>query len=266
MSASPPNGAVQSVTRALQVMEALTTAPELGLVEISRRAGLGHSTAHRILMTLAQRGYVCQDPDTGRYMLGYEVLRLGEHVALRDAHLRAAARPHMERVHRVCRETTNLVVLDGTSIVYVDQLAGSNSMRMFADIGGRVAAHATGAGKAILAFVDPEGARKVLGGNLQRFTLRTIVDHGHLNDELGRIRRQGFALDREEHEESVSCVAAPIFSHGGDVVAALSVSGPTGRLGELADYSELGELVARNAAEISRELGYTGPSAFQIAA
>jgi DNA-binding IclR family transcriptional regulator len=267
VSGTPSTSAsVQSVDRALDVMEALTGAADLGLVEISRRTGLGHSTAHRILMTLSRRGYVCQDPITGRYMLGYAVLRLAEHVAVRDAQLRAVARPHMERVRRVSRETTNLVVLDGSSIVYVDQIPGANSMRMFAEIGGRVAAHATGAGKAILAFTPPEMVTALLAGTLERFTDRTIVEPDRLSAELSEIRRQGFALDREEHEESVSCVAAPIFTHTGAVAGALSVSGPTGRLGELADYAELGELIGRNALEISRELGYGGPARFEAAA
>jgi DNA-binding IclR family transcriptional regulator len=251
---------VQSVGRALDLLEALTERDEIGLVELSQHVKLLPSTAHRLLATLAERGYVYQNPETGRYLLSFRVLELASHVEQRTSRLRAAAQPYMHRIRKVCGETTNLVVLNGDRIVYIDQLAGSMSVRMFTEIGRDVPAHTTGAGKAMLAFEHDEVVEAIAAREpLEAYTSHTITSAADLRAELARIRRRGYALDNEEYEDGVTCVAAPIFDHEGRVCGALSVSGPTARI-HRADSAALGELIGLTAIDVSRELGYEGAS------
>jgi IclR family acetate operon transcriptional repressor len=252
---------VSSVSRALDLLEVLAEHSELGLVKLGREAGLQASTTHRLLATLADRGYVSRNPETGAYMLGYRILRVASSLERRDIQLRAIVHPFMQRVHKVCGETTNLIVLDGSEIVYIDQIVGSGAMRMFTELGEHVPAHATAGGKAMLAFTPLEEVEELLGGEkMAKFTAKTITSFAGLLEELDGFRKAGFAVDREEYEEEVTCVAAPIFGHDGRVLAALSVSGPSGRMVSIADFDALGELIGRAAIEASRELGYRGES------
>lgn len=249
---------VQSVARSLDLLEALAVPGELGLVEAATRTGLQPSTAHRLLSTLVERGFALQNADTGRYLLGYKLLELASSVHQRTSHLRALARPHLACIQSVTRETTSLTVLDPPSVVYVDQVEGSRSVRMFAHLGAAVPPHTTAAGKAILAFTPPRLAAEICGREpFASLTLRTITTLAALEDELARIRRRGYAIDNEEHEPGVSCVAAPIFDHEGVVRAAISVSAPTPRI-HSADTAELGELLSNRAADISRAMGFEG--------
>lgn len=253
--------AIGSVVRALDLLEALARSGESGLVELSRITRQRPSTTHRVLATLVERGYVRRGRDRNTYLLGYRVLELAAGAERGDARLRAAVRPHMRRVHRVCGETTNLIVLDGDDVVYVEQIASPKSMRMFAEPGRRVPAHATGGGKAILAFMPDAVERlRTRSAPLARFTTATITSPRRLVAELDRVRADGFAIDHEEFEEAVTCVAAPVFDHTSQVVAAMSVSGPTTRLGGPEDLDALGELIGRAAMEASAELGHQGPS------
>ena len=137
---------VQSLDRALDLIEAFAADEELGVSQLAQRAGLVPSTAHRLLATLVERRYVTQT-DRGRYQLGPRLLELSngrENPAMR---LRSVARPHLQAIQRSTGETTNLVVLEGTNVVYVDQVEGSHSMRMFTELGSAASAHSTGAGK-----------------------------------------------------------------------------------------------------------------------
>jgi DNA-binding IclR family transcriptional regulator len=252
---------VQSVGRSLDLLEALAEPGELGLVELSTRAGLRPSTAHRLLSTLTERGYAVQSAATGRYLLGYKLIELAGYLSKRTEHLRALARPHLTSIQKVTVESTNLIVLSPPNVVYVDQVEGSRSVRMFARIGAAVPAHATAAGKAILAFMPEAPLRDVFGADpLPQSTPYTITSLDVLRDELARVLRRGYAIDNEEHETGVGCVAAPIFDYAATPVAAISISAPTQRI-YAADPAELGELLMNRAGEISRELGFVaGPS------
>jgi DNA-binding IclR family transcriptional regulator len=251
-------GQVQSVARALDLLEALAASDESGLVEVAERAGLLPSTAHRLLATLAARGYVFRNPATGRYLLSYKVLELGSQVQRRTAHLRAVARPYLERVRKVCGETVNLVVLDDDAeIVYVDQLEGLHAMRMFMHTGRKFPAYTAAAGKALLAhWADERIAERYREQRFEALTPRTITSLTELLRDVERTRRRGFALDDEEHETGVTCVAAAVIDHVGSAAAAISVSGPSQRL-RSTGLSELGDLLTIIAAELSAELGHS---------
>lgn len=257
---APRGGTVQSVVRSLDLLEAVAGSAESGLVELANRTDLRPSTAHRLLATLVERGYVVQNPQTNRYRLGHRIIALAGVIEDRIARLRASAHPRIKAIRDQYDETTNLVVLDRFSVVYVDQFESSRAVRMFTRIGSRVPAHATGSGKALLAFQPPAMLEELFAREpLRQLTPHTVTSGDALRAELARVRERGYALDREEYEEGVACVAAPIFDHTGDVQAAVSISGPVDRINRF-DLRDVGEELARLMLETSRELGFEGRS------
>lgn len=251
---------VQSVSRAIDVLEALVGADELGLTDLGERTGLRPSTAHRLLATLAARGYVIQSPDSGRYALSFKLLELSSTLRERSDRLRSLARPRLETIQRLTGETANLTVVEGRQAVYVDQVASTKLVRIFTQVGRSVPAHTTGAGKAVLAYRGDEAIERLYAhGPLERLTNRTITDLDQLKAELRRVRGRGYAVDREEHEQGVTCIAAAILDDDGTARAAISVSGLTTRLLRT-EQTDLGELLSMEAREISQALGYAGES------
>lgn len=249
-------GTVQSVARSLRLLEEIAASAETGLIELTRRTGLSPSTTHRLLATLIECGYVVQGPSSNRYRLGHRVAALSGSIDDRLARLRAAASPSMTMLRDEYDETTNLSVLDRFNLVYVDQLGSSRAVRMFTRIGSHVPAYATGSGKAMLAFSPDSLLQEVYAlAPYEQFAPNTITTADRLREELDRIRARGYALDREEYDEGVVCVAAPIFNHGG-ILGALSISGPASRMYRT-DLTLAGEKVAEYALQISRELGHS---------
>jgi DNA-binding IclR family transcriptional regulator len=247
---------VQSVVRSFDLLEAVAGADEVGLVELANRTGLQPSTTHRLLATLIECGYVVQDPQTSRYRLSHKVVELAGGPEHRIERLRTAVRPHLVAIRDATEETTNLCVLDRFTVVYVDQAESWHAVRMLTEIGRRVPAHACGAGKVMLAHHPPEAIGGLLAREpFARLTPHTLRTAAELEAELERARTRGYAIDDEEFEDGVACVAAPILGPRGEVVAAISVSGPAARLMR-ADLAELGRLVVRHVREISHELGH----------
>src|SRR5579863_7029863 len=226
-------GGVQSVERTLDILESLVElGSEVGLVEISQAVSLPLATVHRLLGTLIQRGYVKQNRQNRKYSLGFRALQMGSDMRQRFS-LRLEARPFLQRLMQSCGESANLAVLDDGEVVYIDQAQSSRILRMFTQIGNRLPAHSTGSGKVMLAFSSPE----VVEGILRRYGLsertpHTITNTDHFRRELDQIRHQGYALDDQEHEEGVRCVAVPVRDESGQVVASLSISGPVTRLSD----------------------------------
>jgi DNA-binding IclR family transcriptional regulator len=248
---------VQSVERSLELLETLARVEDLGLVEIAAQAGLQPSTAHRLLATLVAHGYVVQSATNKRYLLGYKLAELADALNRRSERLRSLANPHLRSIRQATGESVSLTMLEPPNVVYVDQIAGTQSVRMFARIGASVQAHATAAGKAMLAFMAPDAVAAVVGEEpFAQLTSHTISSLAALDSELKGIRQLGYAVDNEEHELGVGCVAAPIFDHAALVVAAISVSAPMPRI-EVRIPSVLGELLMERATSISSELGWS---------
>lgn len=248
---------VQSLERAFDLLEALGDGGELGVTELANRTGLVPSTAHRLLHTLAKRGYVSQSTESGRYLLGYKAVEVASGLERRLERLRVVARPHLEGVQRETGETVNLVVLDADRVVYVDQVEGSRQVRMFTTVGTSVPAHTTGSGKAILANGPSEAVQALCAGRepLPKLTEHTLTSLRALEEDFERIRRRGYAVDNEEHEEGAGCVAVAVFDHTGRPTAAISVSGPSARVvGPNAE--RLGALLVEHAAQVSDALGF----------
>lgn len=240
---------VQSVARSLDILEALASAPDLGLVEVAQRTALQPSTAHRLLATLIARGYAHRDRTSGRYALGY---KLAELAGDRNERLRALAHPHLADVQQVTGETVNLSVLVPPNSVYVDQVDGIRAVRMLARIGAAVPAHSSAAGKAMLAHAPGQTVHDLVP--LAALTTNTITALDELELELEGIRVRGWAIDDEEHEAGVGCVAAPVLDDRGTALAALSVSAPIQRI-RATGHAELGALLAAQARAISQALG-----------
>lgn len=247
---------VQSIDRALDVLEALAMrrAPT-GISELATHVGLHVSTVHRLLATLVDRGYVRQDPETSRYHLGSRVFALAE-AADAQLDLRLVARPYLERLMRLSGETANLVICGDNEVVYADQVESMRLMKMFTQPGMRAPMYATASGKIFLAFA-PERYAGALPKTLHRFTAHTITSVPALEAHLRTIRRDRYSVDDEEMEEGVRCLASPIFDRSGEVVGALSISGPSTRLSR-ERVGTLAPNVRDLAFDLSRQLGYDG--------
>ncbi|MEZ5122724.1 MAG: IclR family transcriptional regulator [Solirubrobacterales bacterium] len=222
---------VRSVLRSLRLMEALADGREMSLTSLAEASGLRPSTTHRLLATLASEGYVGRGDDGQRYRLGHRVAALARSAASSVEDLREAARPTLLALRDDFDETANLIVLDGASIVYIDQVESRRPVRMFTRIGNRVPAHASGGGKALLASLTPDGLDQVLRGQvLERLTTHTITSREELDSALDVIRRRGWATDDREYDDDVICVAAAFPLPGDPHRAAITVSGPAERM------------------------------------
>lgn len=224
MSRSEPSG-VQSLSRALDLLEVIEAAGGiLAISEVALRAGLALPTAHRLAQGLAARGYLRQLPDR-RYCLGSRLIGLGDSA---DALLGRRALPVLQSLAAEIGESANLAVLSGDLAEYVAQAPGSHSMRMFTQVGRRVALHCTGVGKALLSMLDDDTARAVLSRiPLTTPTVSTLSSAEAIMTELAAIRARGYAVDEGEMEVGVRCVAVGL---PGATPMAVSVSGPAVRM------------------------------------
>lgn len=245
----------RSVERALTVLHLFIVGEaEISLSEISQRVALHQSTVFRLLATLSAAGFTEQNPHTGRYRLGPAALSLGQ-AFLRHSDLRMLAEAQLAGLRDASSETVHLATLDGTEVLYLEKLPGLHPIGLMSSrIGDRSPAHCTGLGKALLAHEPEALVRQSLSGALRSFTPRTITRMNDLLEELARVRRQGFAVDDEEHELGVVCVAAPVFDSD-RVVAAISASGPADRIRQEMRDEGLTQAVLSAAAEVSSRLG-----------
>jgi DNA-binding IclR family transcriptional regulator len=248
---------LRSVDRALDLLEFVAHGNDpVGLAELTDQLGLSKSTAHRILVTLRRRGFVHQLPGGRTYAIGVKSFEVGA-AFLAGTSLPSASLVEMERLATLTQETVNLAILDGRDIVYVEKLNSSRAYSVTTRVGSRSPAHCTALGKAILAVLDSSAVDKLLDLPLERYTPRTICDAALLRAELGRIRSESIAIDREEIEPNMCCVAAAIFDYRGHVIAAIGVAGPTRRL--LHHLQECAEHVRDAARRISSSLVYLVP-------
>lgn len=246
--------AVQSVDRALTVLEILGKLGTAGVTEIAAELGVHKSTASRLITVLESRGFVEQLSDRGKYRLGFAIVRLaGSTSAQLD--LAKESQSICDRLALQSGETTNLAVLDAERIINIVEALGPAEVTLRSWVGQSCPAHATSSGKALLADLSPEDVRDRLGDPLPTFTANTIADADVLADQLAAVREAGWATVREELEVGLNAVAAPVRDHTGRVVAALSVSGPAYRL-EQGRFEVIAEMTVAAAAAISRRLGY----------
>jgi len=247
-------GHTQALSRGLAVLEAIA-ATEHGatLTALAERLALPAPTAHRLLATLADAGYVQAGPG-GEWLVGVRAFRTGA-AFLDHRNLVAQAYPFLKRLMEQSGETTNLAVIDGGEAVTVEQVPCRELMRMSTKLGARAPLHASGVGKAMLAAMDTATAAALIARRgLLRHTPRTITTRDALAAELAATRARGYAVDDEEHAAGMCCVAAPIWDEHGEPWAAISLAGPTLRITS-GRVAALGELVRATAADLTRALG-----------
>ncbi|MFC7405086.1 IclR family transcriptional regulator [Georgenia alba] len=257
VSTDRPARPVQSVDRALRVLEILVREEEASLGELAREIGVHKSTISRLVDVLSGHDLVEPPEGQGGYRLGIGCLRLAGATAGRLS-VAAEAQPVCDRLAAELDETCNVAILSSGMAVNVCQAEGSTTIGTRNWIGQRTPAHATSNGKVLLAHLPEEELREMLTRRLERFTARTITAPAALRQELRQVREQGHAFAHEEFEEGLHAVAAPIHDHTGSVVAALSAAGPGYRLTE-EELPRVRDAVVAGAAEVSRRLG--GPAA-----
>lgn len=240
---------VAAVTRAFTVLDALADGGELGTNELSRRTGINASTVSRLLATLAEARFVEHVPESGKYRLSLRVVELGNAV-LGRLDLRSIARPHLQALVRATGETATLSAPGEHDAVTIDFAHGSSVVQSVAQLGRPSIGHATAVGKVMLAFGDVE----LPAEPLQAFTARTITKHERLVKELAEVRRRGFAEAREERDEGLAAVAAPVWGSGGALVAIVGVQGPATRFDARA-MRAASDLTVEHAAAVSAALG-----------
>lgn len=244
---------VQSVERAVTILEILARAGEAGVTEMANEIGVHKSTAFRLVSTLEKSGLVEQAEDRGKYRLGVGLLRLaGATTARLD--VVQEARPICRKLSSDTGETVNIAVLSDRSAFYLDQFSGSSALQPHNWVGQHIPLHATSNGKVLLSELpDQELARVV--PSLPSYTANTITTKKRLRRELEEVRLQGYAIATDELEIGLAAMAAPIRNAHGDVIASLSISGPTFRLDE-SRLRELQPLLVQAATEVSHRLGW----------
>jgi len=249
--------AVNAVVRTMALLELLAQNPKSGLTEISRKIGISKSTVFRFLNTLCDLGYVYKDPYTERFELSLKLQGLAT-FSNTEIDIKKYALPSMERLAEITGETIHLGAMEQGHLVYLHKIESQKALRVVAmqsAVGKSAPLYCTGVGKALMAWQD----RVLVDRYLQEtafevFTSHTIHDRLEMVAEFQRIQSQGYAIDDEEHEVGVRCVAAPIFTLNGKVVAAMSISGPSIRMTDNR-ISALSTLVIETCHTISQLLG-----------
>lgn len=244
-----------SATKAFAILEYLAGAvspKDLGV--ISADLHMNKSTTYRFLATLCSLGYVIQNPENSRYGLGPKIVWLSSKF-LEGIDLRALARPFLETLVEKSRETVHLAILDNYEVAYIDKVDGFQPVKMASQTGGRMPAHSTGLGKALLAHLDEfHWWEYIKNIGLKAYTPNTIHDPDTFIDHLRLTRERGYAIDNSENEKGIRCIAVPVFDHTGQTIAAISISGWSLTMTPNRD-AELAQLAKQVACELSERLG-----------
>ncbi len=252
----------QSLRRGLEILDFLAACGgQTSVSEAAAHLAVDRSTSSRLLATLADVGYVVQDPDTQRYRLGTKLLRIGS-VLLDSLDVREASHDQLRAVARATGEPAHLAVLEGTEAVFLDQCPGTAVITVnTGDVGSRDPLYCTAVGRALLADLEDQEIRRLLADvDLVRLTPRTITTMPELLSVVDQVRVDGYAFEVEESHVGVHCLAAPVRSYTGRAVAAIGISGPRERAERIGE-KRLAEIVTAAAAEISKRMGYEQPTA-----
>jgi IclR family KDG regulon transcriptional repressor len=246
----------QSVDRALLVLEYLSCSNSpLSLAQISKALKINKASIYRTLNSLTANGYVYRDDLSGKFQLSFKICELSSRI-LERLDLKYIARSSLESLNRETGETVHMVIRDWSYGVYIDKIESTHAIRTRSTVGARTFLHSTATGKVLLASLPWSRVEEIIAGvGLPQRTPHTIVDAESLREELTQVARQGWAHDREENEEGINCIAAPLINYKRVVVAAVSITYPA-----LVNYidrvGELREAVCNTAREISNHFGY----------
>ncbi|HVP18382.1 MAG TPA: IclR family transcriptional regulator C-terminal domain-containing protein [Spirochaetia bacterium] len=256
--------AAKAVVKTMKILECLSRERSFGITEIARLVSadsgsprMNKSTVYRFLTSLERLGFVRQDGETGKYSLTLRLFEIGT-TALDRLEIWREAEPVLKEVGRLTGETVHLATLDESRLVYIGKIESVKTLRvsMMSRVGRTAPTYCTGLGKTLLAHLPPEQVDEILRKEkMVRLTARTITRRSDLDRELASIRKNGYALDDEEHEIGVRCVAAPVRDNKGIVCAAVSVSVPVIRLTDK-EIPRYRRIVTQAADEISKRMGY----------
>jgi IclR family transcriptional regulator, KDG regulon repressor len=251
---------LSSVATAIRLLKAFSEDEvDIGISDLARRLGIAKSTAHRLAVTLVSEGLLEQDRGSGKYRLGVALFRLGALVRQR-MEVSHEARPFLYDLRETINESVHLAILDGTQIMYVYHLESTHAIRMRSDLGVRKPAYCTAEGQAILAFAPPELVEQVIATGLTARTPKTITTADKFQKALTVVRQRGCAVEDEESELGMVCVAAPIRDDAGAVVAAVGIAGPVTRLSKRSVATIMPHVIA-TADQVSARLGYRARAA-----
>ena len=246
---------LSSVANALRLVKAFSDDEyEIGISNLARRLRLGKSTVHRLASTLVDPEILENNPQTGAYRRGLALFELGMLVR-RKMNVVSEARPYLRALMETTGESVHLTVLDHASVLYVNNIASPQAIRMQSNLGARVPVHCCSEGKVMLAYRPAAAIEPLITAGLAARTPKTIVDARRLRDELALVRGRGYALDDEELEIGLRSAAAPIRDHRGDVIAAVSIAGPVQRVSKKTLQRFAAEAVATGRL-VSQRLGY----------
>ncbi len=257
MEKKKPNQLIKSLDRAINLLEMLVRSENgMGVTELSRELDLHKSTVFRLLDTLKYRGYVEKNDDNQNYIIGIKLFELGSRV-LNDIDSRNRVRPYLEELKEKTDETVHLGILDDGEIIYVDKVESNATIRMYSQVGRRVPVHSTSLGKVILAHLPEERVREIIEyKGLPEEGKNTITDPDELIEHLKKVKEQGYAVDDEEQEEGIRCIAGPVFNHRGEIQSSFSISAPITRM-DKERLDKLSELIVEYSKKMSRSLGYS---------
>lgn len=232
---------IQVAGRLFQALELLAEEGSVGLMELSATLGLNKTTAHRILTSLIYMGYARQDKATGRYEPTFKVVDVANRV-MSKVDIVQTVRPYLRKLMEVSGETVHFVERDGTDAVYIDKVETfHNGIQMVSRIGSRIPLYCSGVGKAMVAQMDEWEAEEIWNASdIRALTAHTITDYGKFREELEQIRTRGYALDNEENQAGVRCIAGSLKDPMGRTRYAFSISAPVSRM----DDSRIRELSA----------------------
>lgn len=216
---------IQAVDRALKILDLFDeNEKELKITEISQRMALHKSTIHSLLKTLKKHHYIEQNHENGKYRLALKFFERGS-IVNRNIELKSQAREHLVELAKKTGNTVHLVFFDGTEAIYIDKVESSSAAILYSRIGRTAFFHSSGVGKVILAFQNPDKIEHLLKDYVfERQTGNTIIDKESLIKEFEKIRELGYAIDNEENESGIFCIALPIKNKNNQVVAAISIS------------------------------------------
>jgi DNA-binding IclR family transcriptional regulator len=253
--AAPGRYTVDAAAKALELLNAFSFQDRrLSLAELASRTGIPRATAFRLLSTLEEAGFVVKE--SGDYRLGVKCFVLGN-IAAADLDLRQVAQPHLSALRDETGETTHLAILDHFQVVYLERLPSPKPVGfMRSRIGAITPAYCTGLGKVLLAHrPEKDVAAWAATQTFKAMTPQTITSRKRLIEELRTTRARGYAIDEQEHEHGVRCIAAPVRNHQGDVVGAISVAGPAERMPRTLVGSDVARAIVATAQAISIRLG-----------
>lgn len=246
---------VQSVDRALAILGIVSQHNQIGITDICKSLDLNKTTVYRLLSTLMNNGYIEQVKGSNKYRCTFKLFEMGNK-RIQDLDLLEEAKPALEKLADLTKETVHLVVEEGTEIVYIHKVESTNTIRMHTWVGKKNPMYRTAVGKAILAFSDKEKAIDIWNkSEIVQNTPYTITNLDDFLEQLVLVRKNGYAIDNEETEIGIRCVAAPILDFSKNVIGALSISIPTIRFPEN-EIEVYGNHVKKCSEVISKKLGY----------